>query len=371
MNPRPCKDFVLVATPHKGDQVVGSPLAPDCGFYPLGRAPVVDSGTSYGRVDWSHLEIIVEAKVDASTDPFNSNAPDAVTEAKKRKETLGQILSYSELLLQHQHRMFHFTVLLLGHEARILRIDRSGIFVTERFDYVKKESKLVNFLWRYSRLSAELRGHDPTVERITQHGLNHSLAKLMRDKLTAAQRNAAILDAGITAKEDRSYIPELFKASLDPDYPWWKLQVHDELNNSEVKYFVVGKPHFQAAGVRGRGTRGYVAVLLNVDGTLGEDFVYLKDAWRVYHPSVEKEGNTLKRLNEHNVPYVPTLLCHGDLPGQITLSPRKWEEHRPSDHCLLKEHQHYRMVVKEVGKPLSSLQAQRPTSEGTLALHKG
>lgn len=254
----------------------------------------------------------------------------------------------SQLLFQSQHRMFHFTLLFFGRYARILRFDRSGTFVSQRFNYVTGEKKLREFLRRYSRLPPEQRGHDPTVERIAP---SSNLAQRMRDKLAAFQRDSPCVDANCQA-EDCSYITETFRVSLDPNYSWWTLQVHDEVTH-EVKCFVAGKPHFQATGARGRGTRGYVAVPLESDGTLGDNLVYLKDAWRIKHWAIEKEGVTLKRLNDSNVPYIPTLLCHGDLVGQVTQSPQKWKELIPDKECPLKEHQHYRIVVKEVGKPLS------------------
>ena len=164
----------------------------------------------------------------------------------------------------------------------------------------------------------------------------------------------------------------------------------DEVADS-CHYFAVGKPHFYSGGVVGRGTCGYIAVPLDEknkpmplridkDGKAlplaeackfapaGTDdksqksdfrdvyFVYLKDAWRVDHPGIEKEGAVLHVLNEHKVPFVPTLLYHGDLAEQDTLSYSRWpayhEKEDPID-CPLKAHQHYRLVVAEVGKPLS------------------
>ncbi|KAI0719715.1 hypothetical protein C8T65DRAFT_826720 [Cerioporus squamosus] len=139
------------------------------------------------------------------------------------------------------------------------------------------------------------------------------------------------------------------------------LQVYDEETETE-HWFAVGKPHFQAPGVAGRGTRGYVALPLDDntgkpplddDGQPTKPFVYLKDAWRIDHPSLQKEGVVLQALNRANVKFVPTALYHGDLRGQDTLSYKNWSTLRGDEPCTLKPHQHYRLVVKEVGKPLS------------------
>ncbi|KAI0767020.1 hypothetical protein C8Q74DRAFT_1354864 [Fomes fomentarius] len=341
----PCVNFVVIATPHKGDQSIKSTLAPDMGVYPKKGAPKRDPKTRFAATDWSTLEIPIEAKTSINADPFSSKDPDGVPDSEERKKTFGQILSYSELLFQNQHRNFHFLVLFLGHFSRIVRIDRSGIFATERFNYVNDpDNKLPTFLRKYSELSRKQRGHDPTVERVKP-----GLAKRMRDTLTAAQKAAAASGDG------DNHVLKLFGDSLKDDYPWWKLQVHDEITGKIMSY-AVAKPHFQAPGVRGRGTRGYVALPINSNGTLGDKFVYLKDAWRVKHEAIAKEGATLKYLNDNEILYVPTLLCHGDLPGQVTQAPDVWKDLHPGEVCPLKDHQHYRIVVKEVCKPLSEVE---------------
>ena len=329
---------MVVVTPHKGDTAVGSALALGCGFYPVGYAPEPKGDNKYGRTDWSRIEMPVLAKVDPNADPFDKIPPEGQAISDARQSNLGQMVSDTELLFHHQHRMFHFTLVFFGPYARLVYVDRSGTFVSEKIDYIRDESKLTEFLWRYSNLSPAQRGYDMTVERITEP---HDLAQKMRNMLATARRTPSVDE----------YVLAFFQKTLDSNHPWWKLQVHDEITN-EVKCFVAAKPHFQARGdgVRGRCTRGYIAVPLMENGELDETFVYLKDAWRVKHDAIEKEGDTLKLLNDNKVPYVPTLVCHGDLPGQVTRTPEIWKELRP---CPLRIHQHYRIVVMEVGKPLS------------------
>ena len=175
----------------------------------------------------------------------------------------------------------------------------------------------------------------------------------------AAQLKQHGADAAEQDSED--HIQKLFNKSLDPQWPWWKLSIPDEVSGVTC-WFAVGKPHFCADGVMSRGTRGYVAAPLNAKGD-GVDtqanFVYLKDAWRVDHEGMEKEGTILKALNDAKVSYVPTLLYHGDLAHQKTVSYKFWPGfHKAETHeaCPLKSHQHYRLVVAEVGKPLSEFE---------------
>ena len=243
-------------------------------------------------------------------------------------------------------------IIFLGTSARLVRIDRASIFATQRFNYVKNEGYLTEFLWRYARLSLAQRGFDPSVKRLHPKNTRDPLVQLMRTKLSDVQEGNIAVEP---------HIFEAYKASLDENVPWWKLEVHDE-GNAVVRSFVVGKPHFLAAGVRGRGTRCYIAQEVLQDGTglkLG-DFVYLKDAWRVKHEEIEKEGTTLRHLNENKVPHVPTVVCHGALPEQLTTSRTIWMQLNPEeDYCPINEHQHYRLVVEEIGKPLSQFKNSR------------
>ena len=326
---------MVAYTPHKGNTKSAAAIAPDCGVYPHAHRPQIEDAT--GRLDWSYMEITFECKVEVKDDPFDDTSHNCEPISQSGKSTLDQLLCYAELVFHNQHRAFQFMVIFLGTLARIIRIDRFGIFATDRFNYRTQEKKLTEFLWRYARLSAAQRGHDNSATRINPSFPRDDLVHKMWDKL----------------KEAKGHVADIFNASLSGNGPWWKLQVPDE-KTGKIRWYVVGKPHFQAPGVNGRGTRCYIAVELHENGTLG-DFVYLKDVWRVKHDDIEKEGTTLNRLNEGKVPNVPTLVCHSELPNQLTQSSAKWREFFPPErsHCPLNEHQHYRLIVKEIGKPLS------------------
>ncbi|RPD52767.1 hypothetical protein L226DRAFT_496128 [Lentinus tigrinus ALCF2SS1-7] len=349
---RPCRGFVVVSTPHKVGSTPTSKIAPDCGIYPNGHAPKIVDANEYGRTDWSHLEIIIECKQNFAEDPFDYTTANAEPFAKARKSALDQILSYADLVFQNQHRKHHFIIIFLGTFARLVYIDRACIFATQRFNYVEKEGWLTEFLWRYGRLTPAQRGFDPSAKRLHPKSTNEPLVTLMRQKRDAAMTGEIAVEP---------HILEAYKDSLDDMVPWWKLDVYDDEDKDTSRSFVVGKPHFLAPGVRGRGTRCYIAqeVLKDDEGRLKlGDFVYLKDAWRVKHDEIEKEGTTLKFLNEKKVPHVPTVICHGDLPDQLTVSRAKWIELFPKEEeeQRIKEHQHYRIVVKEIGKLLSQFE---------------
>ncbi|TBU26972.1 hypothetical protein BD311DRAFT_666476 [Dichomitus squalens] len=343
-----CPRFKIIAHPHKPDKTEHTKQSVDMGMSPADNVPEAEINATYPGVDWSYLELPMECKTSSTEqDPFDEERGGEPV-GEKRKDVLGQILSYAELVFQRQQRMFFFMVIFLGDYARIARFDHSGVFATHKFEYKTKNSPLVNFLYGYSRLSAVDRGHDPTATRILS---TDPLYKEMKERA----RN-------VNTDDPHDYVRELFRHTLKLRRPWWKLEVHEQRKDDTgrdlepvIHKFAVGAPYFQAPGVAGRFTRGYIALPVNDQGGISKDatFVFLKDAWRVDHPGIEQEGATLQFLNQRKVPYVPTLVCHGDL-GQVTQSQKHWKELHPEvEKVPLKTHSHYRVVVKEVGLPLT------------------
>ncbi|PIL33430.1 hypothetical protein GSI_04052 [Ganoderma sinense ZZ0214-1] len=339
--------FTFVATPYQSDQADPSKQSVDCGMYLNEDTPEPENGAVYARVDWSNLDLSIECKYHPTDqDPLDDAKGDGEPTADKRQEALGQILSYAELVFRYQHRMFHFMILFLGTEARIVRFDRSGIFATHKFSLKEEGHWLVEFLCAYTALSPVERGYDPTVTRVVR---GSAAWKAMKQKADT-----------VDDKDQRDYVRELFKSSLDEEWPWWLIEVHPEPSRSSKRQvkrrYLVGKPHFQAPGVAGRGTRGYVALPATAKGQplKNAKFVYLKDAWRVDHANIDQEGKILKYLNDSEVPYVPTLVSHGDVPSQVTLSQELWSQFHSETACPLKRHTHYRLVVAEVGMPLDA-----------------
>ena len=305
---------------------------------------------THALTDWSRMELSIKCHVDCTEqDPFDASAADNHRTAEKRKCALGQILSWAELISQYQQRTWHFMVLFMGDHAPIVRFDHSSIFATTKFNYKTDTNKLNEFLWCYSHQGPARRGHDPTATRIER-------GDRLWDIITKTRGSDL---------EAHDYVQRLFDDSLDEAWPWWQLEVpvsppSDKpctRSHSMSRKFLVGKPHFLAAGVTGRGTRGYVALPLDNSGQPSGLYAYLKDAWRIELQGVEKEGDILHELNQAEVQFVPTLVCHGDLggPEQTTDWRSLWNEYHPAageSECPFEKHQHYRVVVQQVGKPL-------------------
>lgn len=349
-------NFVFVANPYQPDPTDDTKQNIDCGMYKKRDAPKVDprAARPFTRIAWSFIDLCIECKADkTSQDPFDESQPNAEPIGSDRQDALGQILAYAQLVFQFQQRMFLYALVFLGDFARIVRIDRSGIFATEKIDYKLEGQKIIHFLLYYSSLKRDGRGHDPTAKRIRRGTKAWDILSNIDNKY-----------------ETRDYVKAKFKESMSKTWAWWRLHIDceeplDETGKSVFvtrKTFVVGRPHFQAPGVAGRGTRGYVALPVDNEWNPTGPFVYLKDAWRVDHPGIEREGDILKELNANKVPNVPDLVCHGDLRGygQVTAFQDLWRRHHPSagedqpsaPKCPLKRHRHYRLCVKQVGRPL-------------------
>ncbi|KAH9889453.1 hypothetical protein C8Q73DRAFT_159451 [Cubamyces lactineus] len=320
-------NFFLAVTDALPNRTYPKRRKTDVGMYRKGTVPPTG-----GRTDWAAIELTVVFKV--HYDQYNSTDDESDADHHSSsvdcEDDLGQIPSYAGSVFSRQHVTHHFVVIILGDCARLERFDHAGLVFSSKFNYKQEPAKLGQFLWRLAHASPETRGRDPTavyVSPTSPEGL----------EMLAWETKTLPAD---------DYTRQLFVKTLDRGWAWWKLKVRD---GDGYKEFLVAKPTFIAPGVVGRATRGYVAYdKSNKD----RPFVYVKDCWRVVHERSELEGDILAVLNQHEVSNVPTVLCHGDVEGQRTVSQDVWASLHPTKECRMKAHQHYRLVVNEVGLPL-------------------
>ncbi|CDO70148.1 hypothetical protein BN946_scf184315.g2 [Trametes cinnabarina] len=372
-------------------------LKVDAAFFRPGAVP------TDGRPHWEDQMVPVEFKAhDTAKDPYDDREAGTVdADAETRKQVRGQIISYAEKVFEYQHRTSLIFLIVVGRRFRLSRWDRSGTIVTRAVDYVEHPHVLCDMLWYMGHLSDEALGLDPTARRITRGSDDYKrmyLASLAVS--TDVNHEEATLYAPIPKHAVFAYVRTMFRKSLVPTFPYYRLEVPAE---GRMRSFLVGKPNFQAPGMAGRGTRGYVAL----DAETGR-FVWLKDAWRTHYEFVEQEGSVLAQLRAAHVPNVPTLVCHGDILDQATETPIWWERKHPPqfpepslpsecafatsqgpvasssrtlvnpkpvsskgtkrgasemeddgndrEECPLRRHRHYRLVVEEVGMRLVEFQ---------------
>lgn len=294
-------------------------------------------------------------------DPFNVTKPECDDGEVKDIQELSfkQISATAELLFSSQHRVSLFMLFVLGRKFRVIRWDRAGIVFTPAVDYFEDHATLCDVLSRISRLDASALGFDSSATRI----FPGTAEFLQMD--SAARQNSGDVDHSerdlrhgeIGGPFVFEYVRSLFRASLDADWPRHRLEVS---SGAATHSYLVGKPAFCAASVAGRGTRGYIAL----DCHTGR-FVWLKDVWRMSYMGVDREGDVLHRLNLAGIEGTPTLVCHGDVleqvtvtsdwSGTLTTSTSPGHSTLPHQHDLninvcgpLRQHTHYRIAVEEV-----------------------
>ncbi|OBZ73639.1 hypothetical protein A0H81_06292 [Grifola frondosa] len=315
-----------------------------------------------GRPNWINQSMWIEFKKKGNgDDAFNDSEQGPFeVESSHAAQVRGQLISYAEMAMNRQHRTHLYSVFVMHKFARLIRWDRAGAVVSEKFDYRENPEILGEFFWRFSHMTDEAQGYDPT-------------AQLLNPLLP----------------EPFDYIRQQFKDSLKEDslkedadkvdWPRYKLAVEDK--EKGMRYFLVGRCHGQSPDLVGRATRTYVAIDVET-----ETFVHLKDQWREGQGGVEPredggkrgrwvplrpgelhlEGDILSHLNKTSVRNVPTMLCHGDVGGQVTVTRDVWRQmperlrkaSSSMDSAGDKRHPpsklvHYRLVEKEVGQPLS------------------
>ncbi|KAI0753150.1 hypothetical protein C8Q80DRAFT_496554 [Daedaleopsis nitida] len=332
-------EYRLLATPNKVDPSDRTKQRMDISLFDKDDVPEAGEPANYAVV-----ELSAECKpAEEADDPFDDNARNYQATSDRRRANFGQIISYAALVFAKQQRTHYFTVLFLGAMARIVRWDRGGAIVTKKFNYTEEPGKLGRFFWHFVRLSEAQRGHDTSVAHVKSTSDDYQLMRARAD-------NPRLEGDGDVKHAIGEHARLLFKESLKSNVPWYRIRVSGKQDGRD---FLVGAPHFISPGLVGRGTRGYVAI--DCSDPQGP-FVYLKDAWRVAHESIEQEGSILAYLNDEKtgkVERVPTLVCHGDVEDQKTVSQDVWKIHHPdATDCPIKFHRHYRLVVQEVGLPM-------------------
>jgi hypothetical protein len=142
------------------------------------------------------------------------------------------------------------------------------------------------------------------------------------------------------------------------------------LDDGPRRYITPG-PKCASDSLFGRATFGYVAY-----DTSSGDLVYLKDFWRVDHPSVRKEGDVYRELHEADVPNIAKLGHAGDIRLTIDddeagafvgVQRTRTQEYLNESWCpgrpRVEPYIHYRLVLETVGKPLKRFNSTRQLCE--------
>ena len=237
-------------------------LKPDITFFSKNNAPDLQRGSDaiYPVTSFLRMELFVELKRDTLYDPFHDLRGGIMEERDSinGSDTRGQCLLYAANQLAYQHRLFAFSLVICGQNARFIRWDREGAVVSAAIDCSQCEKPVVEFLQRFNQLTAEQRGWDNTAVPATPEEIEMFESAVAKVKIESLK---------LTVGDRRIY-------------PRFRLEVCGA--DHGVSHYVVGRALDYNLGVTGRCTRGFLALDLST-----KECVFLKDMWRPDVPGVK------------------------------------------------------------------------------------
>jgi len=257
------------------------------------------------------IEVKKDASQDIFTDPpegplppdyrFTVDTWSQEEDLQARISALGQNAHYAHVILTRQFRIRTFSLSISGTTARIMCWERSGVLVTEAFDYKANPWILIDFVWRFVKATKLQQGFDPTAVPVDSKEDRHSFL--------AAIRSHAQLQLDLDPETDKE---DLDRAVEGHCYRGAITRL--TIENYDIW---VSRPIWVAPSVLGRCTTGYWGVRCDT-----KDVTFVKSIWRTNVEGVEQEGDILKHLKGKGVRHIPTVLCHGDVTSQgLSTSP--------------------------------------------------
>lgn len=136
-------------------------LWPDCSVYKKGTIL-----KDHKRLDFSHVNLVMEFKKDTSFNPFSKEVPGSEmtknTFVRHTSKTLGQLTAYASSVLGSQYCMHAFMVFIAGDIVRLIQWDHSGVIILDQIEF-NKEPHLFDFFIHYNNVDDGVLGCDTTV----------------------------------------------------------------------------------------------------------------------------------------------------------------------------------------------------------------
>ncbi|GJE92092.1 hypothetical protein PsYK624_082450 [Phanerochaete sordida] len=244
------------------------------------------------RADYDNDSSMTEVKEKHCDDPFEPWVPPSLScenESEGGCATRGQICVYANLRFSRQHLCFQYMVTIIGINAHITRFDRSGLVVSELFNYAERPDILTEFYWAMTHCPEIMLGRDPTACVASA-----AEKQLLIDSLRDFKSN------GIAKPESYTY--------LDPKTNVYKLTVFDDIDKKNSRDVIVGTPFYVERAVSGRGTKEFIGYDMKAC-----KLVHLKDTWAPSHPAYPAEGKTIRALEAEQIAGIQKLICGGDV----------------------------------------------------------
>ncbi|KAL5480747.1 hypothetical protein ACEPAI_9687 [Sanghuangporus weigelae] len=237
---------------------------------------------------------------DNHLDGNNQNPHNDPASAQEERRNFGQNVAYASENCARQHRMFSFSVMVIGTRARFFRWDRAGAIVTEAFDYKEYPELLCEFLWRFHLANPVQRGFDPTVTTASK-AEEKLFKKLIREHVG--------LQLGISDAKSKK-LDEGLKQHYEPDKVT-KVEVYKR-GQSTPDFYLVSVPQKSPLSAAGESTRAYWAVKLQ--GQNKGVVKFLKDGWRITVDGAALEGDVYDEMMREEVDNICDLESYGDVP---------------------------------------------------------
>ena len=276
------------------------------------------------------MDLFIELKPSRIENGFHDEFLEARSDKGKRARS--QLATYAAAQMATQFRTHLFSVLICGPLACFIRWDRAGAIYTKSFDYVENP-RLLALFYNYACHSSDKRGFDPTVSVVPDH-------------TPLSENNIRHLISLDTNRDPTSPL------SSKDDLSLLVLEVPTRDEGGQSKKVVVLRPKYSVQSPFGRATRGMPGVDLE-----SKRHVFVKDYWRPDVEGVEKEGETYRKLGQHNVRHIATFYCGNDIHSQAAITQSYGDE--ADSPQALEKFQHYRMALLDVGRPLTMFKSTR------------
>lgn len=324
MGPYLKKGWVLVNTSAHPDTEshkiwFGHNIKPDMALY--------DSQRPEGArlCDASKAVMFGEFKIKDEDEPFQTEQLEPFErDTNLAADTRGQLTVYMNAIQATQHRTRVFLFYIRKNLCRLLCHSRSGTLVTPLIDYTTTNT-MQTFFWRLTHAKKAYWGIDTTFKRVAAGDL---------DPVVLAAREA------LGIERDNNLFKVFVPVVPPPSVPAVPSPSVPAVPPPSDQCYYVSEP-FTTNHVFpvSRGTRCFAAY----DPT-SKRLVLFKDTWRIQ--GYNREDDIYAQLHAGQVPNIPTVLAAGDVIGHFH------ECGSDMRRKTIRQHIHYRIVLREYGEPL-------------------
>ncbi|KAM5535296.1 hypothetical protein V8D89_010981 [Ganoderma adspersum] len=263
----------------------------------------------------------------------------------------GQHMSYGERVFFFQHCIGLFMLLVNGGDFRVIHWDRSGCIITKVLSYVdipNHMKKLLRFFYTFLNATPAQCSVDPTATHLSKEScgwqwmqkvatthprdIDHAEGTVVPSvplgfiiKPTCDAPPSSLIATNILASNPAATnsfsdfsSPSAASDAIIPVFKYVCDFFRESITGTWLPYclkvcgrdYLVTEPIFAPHDLVGRSTRRYVALEWEM-----QRLVFLKDVWHPFYEGVAQEGATFADLNDTEVPFVLTLICHEDIGG--------------------------------------------------------